>query len=64
MKKNIVYRMIDAVVRCTICGAKMGGCDCWTPCPCGWSYEKGKKCRNPDCKVQLKRTIGTTPDIL
>lgn len=39
--------MIKAVVKCTLCGAPYGACDCWCKCPkCGWSYEKGKKCRH------------------
>ena len=24
-------------MRCVKCNAPMGKCDCWTPCPCGWS---------------------------
>lgn len=40
--------MIDnADLRCTVCNAPRGGCDCWTPCDCGWSFRKGTKCRNP-----------------
>lgn len=46
-KRSPLERAIDAAMVCLKCGAKMGGCDCWTPCPCGWSYEKGGKCRNP-----------------
>lgn len=42
-----IRRAIDAVMRCTVCGAPMGMCDCWTRCPCGWSFEKGTTCRNP-----------------
>lgn len=38
-----------AVLRCTICHAKRGECDCWTSCPCGWNYRKGTPCRNPEC---------------
>lgn len=35
---------------CTICGSKgVGTCDCWTKCSCGWLYEKGTACRNPNC---------------
>lgn len=37
-------------MRCTICKAQMGKCDCWIECSCGWSYEKGTSCRNPKCK--------------
>lgn len=39
----------NSMLRCTICNSKAGGCDCWTKCGCGWSYEKGTECRNPDC---------------
>lgn len=39
-------RMIAATVRCVICGARLGGCDCWTKCDCGWSFRKGGSCRN------------------
>jgi len=42
-----VNRMIDAVVKCTKCGAGYGQCECWTQCRCGWSYERGGQCRNP-----------------
>jgi len=52
-KPNIspISRMIDSVMRCVKCDAKMGECDCWTKCDivgCSWSYEKGSKCRNPE----------------
>ncbi len=46
-----IEKMIDAVMRCTNCGAKPGHCDCWTECNvegCKWSYEKGGKCGNPN----------------
>lgn len=33
--------------KCLKCGEPIGKCDCWQKCACGWSYEKGKKCRNP-----------------
>ena len=33
--------------KCTICGKSPQVCDCWTKCYCGWSYEKGRSCRNP-----------------
>ena len=39
--------LIDSHMRCTVCDAPMGGCDCWTRCSCGWSFEKGEACRNP-----------------
>lgn len=46
--------MFDALfkradMRCTICNARAGACDCWTKCKCGWSHEKDAKCRNPKC---------------
>ena len=47
-----IERMIDmADMRCTVCNAKAGTCDCWSKCPvegCSWSIEKGHKCRNPN----------------
>lgn len=36
-----------SMLKCTICGSAAGTCDCWTKCPCGWSFEKGTACRNP-----------------
>ncbi len=42
---------INAVVKCSICNASYGTCDCWSACSCGWSYEKGEECNNPDCQV-------------
>lgn len=40
-------RTILAAVKCTICGAGYGKCDCWQKCPdCGWFFEKGTRCRN------------------
>jgi hypothetical protein len=38
-------------LRCTVCGAKYGACDCWTKCGqpgCKWYYRKGTACRNPE----------------
>jgi hypothetical protein len=47
-----IERMIDnSSLKCVKCGAKAGYCDCWSECPvdgCGWSVEKGYKCRNPN----------------
>jgi len=38
--------LIDATVRCLICDAKMGACDCWRPCPvCKIMYRTGSACR-------------------
>jgi hypothetical protein len=36
-----------SMLKCTLCGAQAGTCDCWTRCPCGWSFEKNTACRNP-----------------
>ena len=41
-------RMINSVVTCLKCGAKMGQCDCQSRCSCGWWHDKGKPCRNPE----------------
>ncbi|PWB94632.1 hypothetical protein [Methylosinus sporium] len=46
-----------ADMRCTICGAPAGACSCWTRCACGWTYETGKACRNPNCTVSPRVTI-------
>lgn len=53
---NPIDRALDKIdFKCTKCGAKMGACDCWQKCTkCGWSYEKGKKCRNPRHKTERK----------
>lgn len=57
-----IINSIDSNVRCTKCGTKgVGNCDCWTRCNCGWSYEKGGKCRNPihkKVKVKSKKCVG------
>ena len=39
--------LIKSNIRCTLCNAPYGKCDCWTPCQCGWVYEKGTSCNNP-----------------
>ena len=44
-------------MKCTLCGAGMGNCDCWEQCTCGWTAEKGKPCSNPKtarCSTKLK----------
>ena len=40
-----------AEIKCVKCDAKMGCCNCWAECSCGWSYERGvdTKCNNPEC---------------
>lgn len=41
---STINNLIDACVRCTICGQPKG-CDCWEECWCGWLFERGKVCR-------------------
>lgn len=41
---NPIEQMVDAVVRCVLCGKK--SCDCWESCPCGWAVRKGMACNN------------------
>src|SRR3546814_6509596 len=36
-----------SMLKCAVCGAQAGTCDCWEKCPCGWSFRKGAKCQNP-----------------
>lgn len=39
------------MLRCSVCGAQAGTCDCWTKCAvpgCKWSYRKGTRCDNPE----------------
>jgi hypothetical protein len=42
---------IKAVVKCRLCGAGYGKCECWATCDrCGWMYERAKgpgDCGNP-----------------
>lgn len=46
--KTPIERMVDgAGLRCTICGAPMGQCGCWTKCQCGRTYRTGEECDNP-----------------
>jgi hypothetical protein len=45
--KSPIDRLIDAGMHCVKCGQKMGTCDCWDQCPCGWSFERGGQCANP-----------------
>jgi len=44
-------KLITTSVRCTVCGAGYGKCDCWKKCSCGWSYRNDGKdtCHNPNC---------------
>lgn len=32
--------------KCSVCGADVGTCECWTKCECGHSYLKGQECSN------------------
>ena len=50
--RHPIDMLIDrAGLGCTICGKPFGTCDCWTSCECGWSFEKGTKCRNPKHEI-------------
>lgn len=47
--------VIDALfskanMKCTVCGAPAGDCDCWERCSCGWSACKGEPFSNPKTK--------------
>ncbi|HEY8066560.1 MAG TPA: hypothetical protein VIF40_17825 [Methylosinus sp.] len=58
MSRSPIDILFDrADMRCTICNALAGTCSCWTRCSCGWSYETGKACRNPNCTVSPRVTI-------
>lgn len=46
-KRKPIEAMIDSVMKCVNCGAKMGTCDCWANCSCGWLYERLGECGNP-----------------
>ena len=49
-KKSPMDILFDkADMKCTLCEKPIGTCDYWTQCDCGWSFEKGTQCRNPDC---------------
>lgn len=47
MSDTPLDRAIFGAVKCTICGAAFGKCDCWVQCSCGHQFERGKKCTNP-----------------
>lgn len=46
MAEGPASKMVDAVVRCTVCKAPgyPPTCGCWTRCPCGWLYRTGEAC--------------------
>lgn len=52
MTRSPIDILIDrADLRCTVCNAKAGTCDCWTKCPapwCPWSFLKDTECGNPE----------------
>ena len=55
-------KFIDALfakanLKCTVCRAPMGGCDCWSECECGWRFLRGEACHNPDCGGDGERQI-------
>lgn len=56
MKMNpIDYLLSKVEFKCGKCGAKMGSCDCWERCSCGWQAEKGRMCGNPETKSCTSR---------
>ena len=51
---------LKAKMKCTICDAKAGTCNCWLDCACGWKYRNGESCRNPECELtQGKEDLNT-----
>lgn len=63
-KRKPIDRMIDgANLKCTVCEAPAGTCDCWRHCSCGWSHRKGQPCNNPkttrcSSKINAGRAAG------
>lgn len=53
MGDDTLVRFLDgdtSMLKCTVCNAQAGTCDCWTKCRqpgCTWSFLKGTSCRNP-----------------
>jgi hypothetical protein len=46
--RSPIHQAMDAVIKCTLCGAGMGKCKCWAQCECGWFYQTdGGPCCNP-----------------
>jgi len=46
----------NSMLKCTICEAAAGSCDCWVKCRipgCAWSFRKGQKCANPSHRKKL-----------
>jgi hypothetical protein len=49
MARSPIEAMIDAAVRCVLCG-EPSGCDCWARCiECGWRHQRTCACNNPNC---------------
>ena len=48
-----INRMIDAVMTCTCCGARMGSCQCWDvgTARCHCKRDWGCVAHCPNCKV-------------
>lgn len=56
-RRKPIEILIDAAMTCCKCGAKMGRCDCYEKCSCGWWADKGKPCNNPEttlCSTKIK----------
>ena len=52
LTKEQLKELSNKFGRCGICDTPSSiGCGCWVKCKCGWSYEDGKSCRNPDCNL-------------
>lgn len=47
MSLSAIERLIDASVRCHKCHQGINDCECYEKCSCGWSFDKGSRCRNP-----------------
>jgi hypothetical protein len=46
--RSPINSLINAsTLRCVLCD-KPPGCGCWTQCKCGWSFQKGGICQNPE----------------
>lgn len=37
-------------LKCTLCGRAKGDCFCWVHCSCGWYFQRGAACNNPETK--------------
>lgn len=54
-------------MKCTVCSARAGACDCWSRCECGWFFRKGGACRNsihgtaPVSTTQLSEDASARP---